>query len=514
MPSPEVELKLALDPNEVECLRRLDMVRAIRAIGRRHTDTYFDTADLSLAARNLHLRIRQTGPRFAQTLKTATAGGSIVQTRNEWNVRVPSLQPDLSAFRAPEVTVALGDVTNSDLRPLFTISNGRQTRVLTIANAGGGNSRVALMLDRGTIIHSGGEVPICEVELELIDGPLVGLYSGALSLAAALSVRIAPLSKADRGYMLVTPWRPSYKDAVRASLNERMMIGDAMSAVFGASLESFTANEPAVIEGGAPEGIHKMRVALRRLRSALSLFRKAMDPISRRTMNEDARWALKSLGDVREWDVFLSETLREVETARPGDPDLVQLRALAEVKRRAGYVVAREMLLSPKYCAFVLELGRWIEARGWRAELPLDMSLGPLSDFAQRTLTKRFKAVRKLGRNLTKLSSEERHQLRIEIKKLRYAVDFLGGLYPDADLAGYQLRLSQIQDTLGRMNDVAVMEARLSALVADVRETDSSALDRAIGKVIGWHAHGAVQDEVALTKHWKRVVKAHPFWIS
>ena len=510
----EIELKLAVDPQDIDRLRRIDVIRAVRARGRRQTDTYYDTADLRLTGNGLHLRVRQVGRRFVQTLKTANHGGSPVQSRGEWSAVVPSLQPDLKAFGVDPTSLAPGPIENADLRPLFSASIARQTRLLTVANQTGGASRLELAIDRGAISCAGNDIPVCEVELELIEGSAAALYSTALAICREIPLRIAPLSKADRGYMLATAWRPSADVGVRQDLTERMTIGDAMAGIFGDCLTSSTVNEAAVVHGTDPEGVHKMRVGLRRLRSAFTLFRKAMEPASCLALNDEARWVLGSLGDARDWDVFLNETLTEVEAARPEDTDLTLLREVAERKRQGGYATARETLLSPRYCAFVLNLGQWIETRGWRGEAPSPIGQGPLSEFARRTLTKRFKAVRKLGKNLENLPPMDRHRLRIGVKKLRYAVEFFAGLFPHRETTLYLRRLSLLQEALGRMNDVSVMEARLSSLIAESSGDAALALGRASGKAIGWHAHAAAADEAKLAKHWKRVAKHDPFWIS
>jgi triphosphatase len=138
---------------------------------------------------------------------------------------------------------------------------------------------------------------------------------------------------------------------------------------------------------------------------------------------------------------------------------------------------------------------------------------GSHSSRLRRCHAGRYKKVRKRGKGFAHLSASERHQLRIGVKKLRYAVDFFGGLYEGEDTDDYSDSLGELQDDLGRQNDLAVMERRLTALTADGKASgEAQELSRAIGKVIGWHAREAALHAPDLAKRWKRLKKGKRFW--
>ena len=130
-------------------------------------------------------------------------------------------------------------------------------------------------------------------------------------------------------------------------------VDDAVAVVFAACLRHWTANEAAALSGLDPEGVHEMRVALRRTRAALSDFREIIPAAQVAWLKRETKWLITSLGSARDWDVFLYELLAPVEVARPGDTGLAKLRMAAETERKKGYARARQAIRSPRYAALL-----------------------------------------------------------------------------------------------------------------------------------------------------------------
>lgn len=101
-----------------------------------------------------------------------------------------------------------------------------------------------------------------------------------------------------------------------------------------------------------------MRVALRRMRAALSDFREIIPVAKVAWLKRETKWLITSLGTARDWDVFLSELLAPVETARPVDAGLAKLRMAAETEREKGYAGARRAIRSPRYSALLARMRR------------------------------------------------------------------------------------------------------------------------------------------------------------
>jgi triphosphatase len=307
---------------------------------------------------------------------------------------------------------------------------------------------------------------------------------------------------------------PISTKAARLEFGKKARVEDAVALVLASCLKHLRANEAVALEGADPEGIHEMRVALRRMRAALSDFRKSIPAAQVAWLKRESKWLITNLSTARDWDVFLYELLAPVEAARPGDLGLAELRAAAEVEREKGYARARSAILSPRYSSLLARMGRWLSAKRWRQGRNRRKSLEePARKLATRLLAKRHKAVLKLGYNFKKLSAEERHQLRIALKKLRYTADFFRSLYRKQREKRYFHALAQLQHSLGKMNDI-VMANHLFEHLSAAREdqTASDLLSTGVGIVAGWHTHNASSSEHEAEANWREFSICHAFW--
>jgi triphosphatase len=308
---------------------------------------------------------------------------------------------------------------------------------------------------------------------------------------------------------------PAAGKAERVKLAKNASVDNTVAVVFAACLKHWTANEAAALSGLDPEGIHEMRVALRRMRSALADFREVIPVAQVAWLKRETKWLITSLGAARDWDVFLSELLAPVEAARPKDTGLAELRRAAEVERETGYVGARRAIRSPRYSALLARMRRWLSARSWRhgnnaTRKSLDE---PAVKLAGRLLTKRHTAVLKLGRDFRKLSPRERHRLRIALKKLRYTAEFFRSLYRKKREKAYFHALPQVQNSLGHMNDIVVADHLLERLSATRGgQRISNHLSTAIGIVAGWHMHSASSSKHEAETNWREFRRCNPFW--
>jgi CHAD domain-containing protein len=121
----------------------------------------------------------------------------------------------------------------------------------------------------------------------------------------------------------------------------------------------------------------------------------------------------------------------------------------------------------------------------------------------------------KLGRKLKTGTDEQRHELRIAIKKLRYSMEFMPAAYSEKKVKAFRLDLTRLQDGLGHMNDVALTEARLDHLTAAKDGAGSrSDLNKASGQVLGWCARSAQESQTDIWDIWEGLRDKLPFWRS
>jgi triphosphatase len=248
-------------------------------------------------------------------------------------------------------------------------------------------------------------------------------------------------------------------------LERKMTLDDAVALIFTECLKHWTSNEAVALKGADPEGIHEMRVGLRRMRSALSDFRAIIPTPQLAWMKRETRWLITSLGAARDWDVFLAELLEPVEAARPHDRGLKELRTAARAERKRGYATTRVAIRCFRHSRFLGQIHDWLSGKRWRQPRQNDReSLDePIQKVAGRVLRKRHDAALKLGHDFSKLSAEQRHQLRIALKKLRYTAEFFQSLYPKKHAKPYFSALAQMQNCLGHMNDVVVARSICSS---------------------------------------------------
>src|SRR5687767_9632189 len=103
-----------------------------------------------------------------------------------------------------------------------------------------------------------------------LTGTVLLRHAGTPSIRPLQPLTNGPASKADRGYRLRTGQAPAARKAPDLDLNRDIGVPGAFQEIVAAGLGHLLANQPAAAAGD-PEGVHQMRVAIRRLRTALAL---------------------------------------------------------------------------------------------------------------------------------------------------------------------------------------------------------------------------------------------------
>jgi triphosphatase len=504
----EIELTLKLAPDAVPRLLRSALVKEFRrgrASKQRLVSTYFDTADFRLLRHRVALRVRKVGAKRIQTIKMAPSADTGVLARREWERELFADHPDLSNVDDRELRKLMaGDRFERELKALFVTDIERSTLPLAI-----NGSTIELALDVGAIKSDRGTVPVCEAELELKSGDIDGVYTLARELNKAFPCVIEPMSKAQRGYALVSESPPAARRAERLHLPRDISVGEVFVRVGRNCLLQLRANEASLRALASPEAVHQFRVAVRRLRSALSAFRRVLDPQSRHRVAKDLRWIAKQCGPAREWDVFRSNFLKPLRAQLPQEPALRSFANEVADAHAASYKKIMTMLASPRYTDALLRIEAWWESHAGASGLGLDQKA---SDFAYDALKKLHRKLMKAGDHLSKLDEEGLHQVRIRGKKLRYTAEFFESLYPRKLAKTYLVALAGIQDHLGSLNDGAVVRHQLRDIEKRAPKMDNAVMSRATGLITGWSSARIDSDLQGLPEAWADFVAAKPFW--
>jgi inorganic triphosphatase YgiF len=517
-PSCEVELKLAAPVAELEKLERALLALPTARLEAQSdlVSTYYDTCTLALHRRRLTLRVRRQGGEFVQTIKADDPAKLDLLERREWEAPIESSQPNLDALK---IGTRLPDaIHKEDLRPVFTTTVTRKTIKLNPTPI----TEIAVAIDQGEIrsADGGAAKPISEIELELKRGDPAALYDLALQLLKIAEVRLETRSKAERGYRFffrAAADRPRVVQVGTIALDRNMTAEAALQRFGQRCLNHLLRNEPVTL-AGEPEGIHQMRVAVRRLRSALTAVKPMLPVEHHRWASEELKWLTHSLAPARNWDVFVGDLLRTVSDALSNRPELQQLVRAADQCNRAALDDSKQTILSERYTGAMLRLLRWFTVRGWRDQ-PISenatLLLAPIVSVAPSVLECRYRKARRRCKRFEQLAPAKRHRLRIALKKLRYTIEFLGSLFDKHRVQAFLDRLKLLQDDLGHANDVRISYDLLEQMQGkrdQMKDSFASTIDRAGGIVIGWHERDLADREPLLRKHVKRFKRLDPFW--
>lgn len=531
----EVELKLELAKADLRKLRAAPAppgftaepatTRALRSI-------YFDTPGHALRRAKWSLRVRRVGRKWVQTVKAGTGVTGGLSRPREAEAEVAGPAPDLTLIREPAMREGLWQVIDGEpLAPAFETVMRRTTRLF---RREGDETCIEMALDAGEIRAGEAVQPLFEAELELKSGDPAALFALAGSLPALAGARFSRLSKAGRGYALAAGESTGTAPvtACEAELTPWTGLAPAFRAILLSCMDQIAGNRDAVLERDDPEGPHQLRVGLRRLRSALKVHQPLIDADERRALDAAARDLALSVGELRDLDVLVEEIVEPaMAVARLGpDTALLDDAGLArriEAERRAVRKALREQLAGPAVNALLFRLGALAHGAGWRqeeqdagwrqngsdadaaeAKSEAEATVGP---FAAEALEKRWKAAARLAARIDELSLEERHDLRKELKKLRYAVEFFRSAFPARKVKPFLARLKTLQDVFGYLNDV-VMAGKLAGLIAagDRKPPVETAL--AAGFVLGWHEARAAHAFDNARALWDETRRARRFW--
>ena len=216
-----------------------------------------------------------------------------------------------------------------------------------------------------------------------------------------------------------------------------------------------TANQPGTCEGD-PAALHRMRMALTRLRTAIVFFSPMVADRARPQIKRDLKWLNSRLGRVRDLDVAI-ERLGDRQGATAGG------RRSSALERRARDDHARlaRTLGSARYRRLIDNTFAWAENGSWsttRDKRAARIRALPIDAYSADKLARWQRKLAKQSRKLARMGTRQRHRLRLRTKKLSYSVEFFGGVFPDKIRARQELALKHLrkaQKSLGQLNDDA-----------------------------------------------------------
>ncbi|WP_342617125.1 CHAD domain-containing protein [Rhodoferax sp. GW822-FHT02A01] len=456
----ELELKFAL-PALDRLLLQKQLARCA-LIGRRHPhqerlhNVYYDTPDHVLKASGMALRVRQLGdtaqPRWVQTLKIGGAAASALSQRGEWELPLAADQLDADLLSGtPWTTFDPQGKVFAALTPVFSTTFDRMSWVVQQ-----GKTRAEIALDLGEVLMDGHTTPLCELEIELLEGTPDALFEIASSIARHLSLMPLHMSKAERAYRLAQGTLDAPLRAKPPALDDSMDFAHIAQSVLRECFLQFTANLNALRNSDAPELLHQARIGWRRFKSALKLLRQTGEG-SQLPARERLQPLLAAMTALRDLDVAATEVFPLYASAYQAEEaertrNWQALEASLARERNNQREELRRTLSDPAVGQVLVQITRWLEIQ------PMLVPRELQSD-KKATVGKWLKKrVAQLADQLDEMPSHstdpaQLHALRILSKRLRYSVECLRPLLPARRAERWYQHATQQQTQIGVARD-------------------------------------------------------------
>lgn len=496
MSSPrEIELKLELPVAAAKALRRgtLKRLGVGPAKAQALSSVYFDTPKHLLLKKGFALRVRSSEDGNVQTVKLRDGASAGLFSRSEWETAIDGREPEWHALKDTPAARLLSK--GKRLTPVFETVVDRTSWTVSA-----GRSTVEIALDEGHVVAGRKSQGFAELELELKAGSPGDLFDLARRIGEKQAFKLGVLTKSERGYALASGDKPACFKAETVSLTRDLTAAEAFQRVAHACVRQFRLNEPIVVEERTVEALHEARVAMRRLRSALSLFKDLVADDKVDILKTGLRDLSRRLGDARNLDVYIERALVP-EVERDGaEPGVYAFFDHVQTLREQAYDKVAADLNAPATQRLMLDFMAWIQDGPWLTDSdPQRAKLRdqPVVDLAVATLAKRDRTVRKTGKKLADLDPPTRHRVRIAAKKLRYASEFFSALNTSkADKRKYEKfvkAMKVFQEDLGELNDLHTGHELAADLAHQVEE---AGLERATLLFAAGHLSGEQDEQV------------------
>ena len=463
----------------------------------RLTRIFFDTGDRRLWDQGYALSLDNNVEAAGARRLVLTRRTDLGLRRQVWTATSPDAAPNPKLLPKEAPTGPFKGFRGDELLPRFRLSVQRAVVVADMPGA-----RVSARLDAGAIAAIGGKATYRALDVRLEGGGVDTFLADVGALAGAHGLALS-LQDPTRLGMTVAAGETSGRRGVKSGwpvFTPEIVCATAVRRIIATSAAHAFANLEAAAGGETPGGVHQLRVALRRLRAGVTLFKRQLGPAGVQ-LNAGARAALQRLGPARDLDVFLTETAPPVAAACDVSMDALMARATAAHARAYGDV--RAMMRDPAFIAFQSDLLVAAETDALDVE-DGDAALRPM---ASKLLQRRHKKLLRVGAGFAALPNAQRHDARIELKKLRYAAGYFRSLFPGAETDAYRSRMSALQDELGVLNDADVASALVDRLAG---HSKPAALAGAAIK--GWQGHRLAANEARMIASWDAFAGAQPFW--
>ncbi|MBC6961227.1 MAG: CHAD domain-containing protein [Nitrosomonas sp.] len=382
----------------------------------------------------------------------------------------------ITEFQEGPVKEALTDL--SPLRALLTVASGtmRNGKLTLIDNEGKTHARAGLRE----------LMPISGKAVVLIAPQGLRGYDQALDdLTAHIRTNGGTPLTAGNLYQMIDHACVDYVAKPTVDIHQEETAFDTATNLIDSYLPIVRVNEYGIIHDLDTEFLHDYRIALRKIRSVLSLFKGVYDIDQTHQLKMRFSALMTPTGPLRDLDVYLLEqesfyslVPHTMHSGLDAMFSLMRSRRMNEQARLATH------LKTGRYKKEIKALTKLFSKK--RKLKPGPNSSCTSYDFACELIWKRYRKICRLAATINVATpDQEIHELRIECKKLRYLMEFFGPIFPQEPFDSLLKSLKRLQDSLGLFNDCVVQQINLQTFVNGLSdEPHQLEITQSIGSLI------------------------------
>ena len=218
--------------------------------------------------------------------------------------------------------------------------------------------------------------------------------------------------------------------------------------IMSAELKQLKKWQKVALKGKDPEGVHQLRVSLRRIRTALSIFKPLIRPRFYQRQSKQLQFFAKTLDKARDLDVVIHDQLLT-------EDEPFALKAWIMEQRQQAYNSVKRLLKGKPFNRYLRHTKKTLKKTKWLKKSALDEAVA-VTNLAEQTLERRYQLIIEQINHINLNDDTALHQLRINGKKMRYASEFFSFLYQEESNRPFVSALKNLQTRLGDIHDSAV----------------------------------------------------------
>ena len=514
--APALELWLTGSERDVSAFSRSPGLNSVLrdSFGWRRVKTlFFDTPDAILAGQgaSLELRVTDVGTRQILHLPRKTPIGS----SGVFTAPIDGHKPDFAAFAmvSPQAEGPLCALKDAEER-LECVNEVESDQWHGVAFRDGDAIETRINIGKPAPrdwAGEGGDAPVADIKLSLLTGGARTLFSFAREAVAHSDGRLRVASRRAAQLASSAGLGNAIGNAPKIEISTGFSAAEVLSVGIAASAWRLIDLTPFLKHGHHPEAARQARVALRRFRVFEKAFRKSVSSNSLRRLAAQARDYARLIGEARDWDVFLAETIPALGVADFDPAGATILTDQADAMRKAAWARVSEAIDTPEYSAFALDLLEAAYVQEWCRSA--DALSGDAAEFARVALAKGHQGAVEVAGKIDLNNLDTLHDLRLELKKFRYTAQIFRGLYPKVRRKPYFSALAKLQDQLGALNDAVVAQRLAETAFAACQAEDGARAMRAMAYIYGSRKTAADIAARAAVPAWQALDAMEPFWL-